>query len=155
MLRLVFDLDETLVATREANRAAYAEIGVTLPPESDHRPHAEWRVAIDPEARQRKHEVFEKHLRQRGRLLPAHRFLYVNYNSVVILTGTSQESWCTICRLFPNLSPFPAHCNMGPDAKIKWLLAQTQTGIYFDDWDYMVRRVREETSWQAINVTGF
>ncbi len=153
-MRLVFDLDECLVATREANRRAYLEVGFVVPdtPELRYRPASEWPTQPTPEQRERKHDVFERHLRDRGRLLEAARLLRLN--SAIVLTGTSIRSVQSICRVFPQLGELVFHTGMTPEQKLVWLRSQTRTGIYFDDWTDMVRRVREETSWQAIDVTG-
>lgn len=155
MLRLVFDLDECLVATREANRLAYLEVGFVVPdtPELRHRPASDWPEQPTAEQRAAKHEIFERHLRREGRLLPVARLLRLGAS--VVLTGTSTRSVQTICRVHPQLSDLVFHTSMTPEQKLIWLRGQTKTGIYFDDWAEMVRRVREETSWQSIDVTGF
>lgn len=155
MIRLVFDLDETLVSTREANRAAYAEVGVICPPVSDYCPVSQWPTPPTPEQYVRKHEIFERHLRERGSTLPAIRFLSVIPSSVVILTGTSAHSVRTIRKVFPEIANYPVHSGMSGQDKIEWLCRQIQAGVYFDDWHVMIERVRKETRWQAVDVTTF
>ena len=148
-MQLVFDLDECLVATREANRAAYASLGVTSPRISDHMPARYW--MRNNEIYEKKHRVFPEYLRKMGRLLPTFNLLR---RDSVILTGTSTNSVLTICRVFPVFLDYVIIPDLSPDMKIEWL-RRNETGIYFDDWSEFVERVRRETRWQSIDTSRF
>lgn len=150
MLPLVFDLDECLVATREANRAAYAAVGVSSPPVSDHMPARFW--MYDKTLYERKHAVFPEHLARLGRALPTLELLRPGST---ILTGTSARSVAAIRDWWPPLREYEILSGMGPEDKIRWLSEQSRAGIYFDDWSDFVWRVRRRTRWQAVDVSRF
>lgn len=148
-MRLVFDLDGTLVRTREANQAAYASIGVDPPIDFDVRPWQEW---CSPEDHARKVEVFPKYLATMATTLPTLSILRATGGS--ILTNCHRKSWEAIKTVFPELRAYVIFYEKTPDEKIS-LLNAGKPGVYFDDSPSMVRRVREETAWQAIDTSGF
>jgi len=145
----MFDLDECLVSTRRANEEAYASLGVVSPEISKYQPARLW--MSDPVVYEKKHSVFPVYLLKYGRLLPACNFLVAGST---ILTGTSERSVQTIRDLFPLFKDFTIIPGLGPEEKLTILRSETP-GVYFDDWPEFVKRVREETEWQAVDVSRF
>ncbi len=148
-MRLMFDLDECLVSTRKANEEAYASLGVASPPISKHHPARFW--MNDVGMYERKHKVFPSFLAIHGRLLPAAKLLVPDS---LIVTGTSKRSVQAIVRQFPIFQRYTIIPGLGPEEKLD-IMQSTDPGVYFDDWSEFVLRVREETKWQAIDVSGF
>ena len=148
-MRLMFDLDECLVSTRRANEEAYASLGVVSPPISRHQPARFWMT--DPDVYARKHAVFPSFLAIHGKLLPSMNLLMPGS---LILTGTSERSVQAIRKQFPVFESYTILPGLGPEEKLS-IMRSTEPGVYFDDWPEFVQRVRRETRWQAIDVSGF
>lgn len=151
-MNIVFDLDECLVSTRKAHEEAYRSLGLVPDGLSKHLPAKFWMK--DPALYERKHEIFPQFLRQHGKMLPTIQLFLAVRNHTFILTGTSQRSFNALVDWCPALQGVPALCTMGPEEKLAWL-NDNEPGVYFDDWSEFVDRVRKETSWQAIDVSGF
>jgi len=149
-VQLLFDLDECLVSTRRANEEAYASLGVVSPEISRYQPARLW--MNDPEIYAKKHSVFPVYLRKYGRLLPACNLLVPGRSK--ILTGTSESSVRSIREQFPVFKAYTIIPSLGPEEKLR-IMRNMQPGVYFDDWPEFVKRVREETEWQAIDVSRF
>lgn len=149
-MKLMFDLDECLVSTRKANEEAYASLGVISPPISKHQPARLW--MSDPVIYARKHAVFPSFLATYGKLLPAADLLVPGKS--LILTGTSESSVLAIRNQFPIFKGYTILPGLGPEEKLD-IMQNVGPGIYFDDWSEFVQRVRKETRWQAIDVSGF
>lgn len=148
-MKLVFDLDGTLVRTREANLEAYRSLGVDPPQDFDVRPWQEW---CSPEDHERKLVVYPKYVRMLATLLPAYRLLEASGGT--ILTNSNRKSLDAVVAVFPQLAVYACLFEHTPDMKLN-LLRRAKPGVYFDDSTSMVRRVREETAWQAIDTSGF
>lgn len=148
---VAFDLDECLIATREAHERAFAAVGVQPPGgENRYKPARYW--LHSQEAHDAKHVLFPEYALKWSHMLPACRFARPGD---YILTGTSERSFKVIAELYPHLKQMrPVAFGMGPDQKLEWMRCQPP-GVYFDDWTEMVHRVRGETHWQSIDVSGF
>src|SRR5580765_1824396 len=148
-MRRVFDLDECLVATRAAHTAAFAAVGVTMPTNDDRfKPARCW--LADHEKYLEKKRIFPDYL-YLVHPLPALQMLRKNS---IILTGTSEESFELILQKIPVLKCHKVHCGMDSQQKLDWMNAN-EIGIYFDDWSHFIDRVRRETKWLAVDVSGF
>lgn len=152
MTELVFDLDETLVSTREAHRAAYRAAGIPVDEERDHLPARFWLHRNDLGKLRAKHEAFPEFLRVLGKRLPA-MGIFAQAASSQILTGTSFESVVALRGAFDELRSARVQYAMGPEDKIRWFLCRAP-GLYFDDNANFVARVNQETTWRAIDVSG-
>jgi len=152
-MNIVFDLDECLVSTREAHAMAYRSLGVEPDGLSRHLPAKCWMK--DPVLYERKHEVFPGFLRQYGKILSTMPLFIRMSADAVILTGTSRRSVDALIDWFPPLEwAAEILTTMDSEDKIAWF-NDHEPGVYFDDWTVFVERVREETKWQAIDVSGF
>lgn len=149
-MNFVFDLDECLVSTRTAHEEAYKSLGVVPDGLSKHQPAKHWMK--DPVLYERKHDIFPEFLRQHGKILPT---LSLFQAGATILTGTSRRSvealvvWCPVLKYAGEVL-----CGMDSDDKLGWL-NDHEPGVYFDDYTLFIDRVRKETAWQAIDVSGF
>jgi len=150
MTRYVWDLDNTLVHTREAALQAYLLTG-TVPPEDFHtRPWQTWCSEAD---RLSKEEAYPTALRAHARPTPL--FDLWRAKGGPIITNTSYTSVEVLCELFPELRQVPKGAGMTPDMKIDFLRMTGEAigeGVYVDDSAETCRRVREETQWQTIQV---
>lgn len=149
-MRLVFDLDGTLVDTREANRRAYLTIGVT-PPDDFHQ--IPWQSWVAPERHAAKQEIFAQFLPVHGKLLPAYTEV-MSRTGGVILTNASERSVAVVLQTFPELVRYDLVHGVPPRAKPGWLAEHGETGIYFDDSSFTLELVRNHTRWQTVNVSG-
>lgn len=147
-MNLAFDLDGTLVDTRDANTAAYRAAGIE--PHPDH-----WRIRWETWCTKEQHDAKQEHfpvmLRKYGRLLPASEILFRVGGQ--ILTNASQRSVNAVTWVFPKLLGRICHNNLSHDLKVE-MLKHTPPGIYFDDLEDVCTRIRKETGWQAVNVSG-
>lgn len=146
-MRLVFDLDETLVHTKEANRQAYACVGAWPPQDFHVRPWQEW---CGKDTHERKMQVLDKF---RGLMTPGPAFYLLVRAGGSILTNASTGSLSVILGAFPVLREFETYHEHDPEMKIRWLRTETP-GAYFDNSLRMVERVRRETGWQAVCTEG-
>jgi hypothetical protein len=151
-MNIVFDLDECLISTRMAHEEAYRSLGLVPSGLSKHLPAKFWMK--DPVLYERKHDIFPQYLRRYGKILPTINFFLAVHATATILTGTSRRSVDALVEWLPTLRGVPINCAMGPDEKIDWL-NNNEPGVYFDDWTDFVARVRKDTKWQAIDVSGF
>lgn len=158
-MHLVFDLDETLVATAEANRAAYKSLGVEPPANFHQIPWQDWTTA---HLHDQKQERLPLYLKQKvyNKLLPCFRLFWHNTQISTILTNASDKSMETIVDCYPALRYHKDRIfnNMKPDQKFDWLLDNEGPGIYFDDNSSLIERIkqlRDVTKWQTVDVSEF
>jgi len=152
-MRYVWDLDNTLVHTREAALQAYRLTG-TVPPEDFHtRP---WQTWCSEEDRARKEIAYPDMLQRFARPTPLFDLWRVKGGPII--TNTAAASVDVLCKIFPELHDATIVAGMTPDKKIALLLRLSGdgsgglTGVYVDDSAETCRRVREETQWQTIQV---
>jgi len=149
-MRYIWDLDNTLVHTREAALQAYLLTG-TVPPEDFHtRPWQTWCSEAD---RLRKEEAYPTALR--GHARPTPLFDLWRVKGGPIITNTAPASVDVLRRMFSELNDVPIGAGMDPTSKIEYLRLLSEdglTGVYVDDSAETCRRVREETKWQAVQV---
>lgn len=145
MIPLAFDLDNTLIDTREANRAAWAAVGIDDPQE--YRPAREWATRQMMVA---KAIVYPMHLERTAKVLPVAALL--QRNGGIILTAASDATVAALVKQFPWLAFFEIYNELNLDQKVA-LLNCKKPGIYFDDWDVAVQVVKERTLWRTVNVT--
>lgn len=153
-MRLVFDLDGTLIETREANLAAYRSIGIEPPGDFHIRPWQEW---VSPENHEKKQDVLPRFMLEHSKLLPAHAILAAMAGecNCQVLTNASDRTLEIVRVLFPVFRRYTIRNNMSPDMKLEFLKSRAASGIYFDDNEELVERVRKETRWQAVSVSQF
>lgn len=162
---LAFDLDETLVATRDANIWAYERVGVR-PPSNFHL--VPWQNWISDEVHARKQKFLPEGLSRHGRLLPASRILLASgadANSEmstirVIVTRASKESLEAIRGAYPHLfrSVTRIFFALTDQQRLNVLqrLYPEMTGLYFDDDESTCDDVaRLSDRWRSICTAGW
>jgi hypothetical protein len=148
-MNFVFDLDETLVATKKANYEAYLSIGV-VPPEDFWK--TPWESYCSKAVHDKKQSAFKRELMLHGDWLPCYELL--KYYGGQIITNASDRSVEIVTEVFPPLRRYKITNNLSHDKKIDWLQNAKPIGVYWDDQCEFIKRVREETKWQAIDVSG-
>jgi hypothetical protein len=146
-VRVAWDLDGTLVLTREANMAAYRRIGVE-PPEDFHL--RQWREWCEPRKHQEKGTHIAYYLRRLGRPTP----LLGVFGQIGgrILTSASPPVVAALREQFPELRKAQIDSELDRAAKIR-LLLRSSPGLYLDDSIETVEMVRRETPWRAAVVS--
>lgn len=144
MLIVAWDLDGTLVHTRDANLAAYRALGVRPPLDFHTRPWQEWCSA----------EIHD----EKGRLLPAYLRRYATPTPLLrlfrgmggdIVTNASPPAIAALREIFSELRTARIHGGLSPEEKVDWLNAASSPGLYIDDSIRTVEMVRRRTQWQA------
>ena len=144
MLIVAWDLDGTLVHTRDANLAAYQALGVRPPSDFHVRPWQEWCSA----------EVHD----EKGRLLPAYLRRCATPTPLLrlfrgmggdIVTNSSPPAIAALREIFSELRTARIHGGLSPVEKVDWLNAASLPGLYIDDSIRTVEMVRRRTQWQA------
>lgn len=150
---LSFDVDGTIVDTRELNRRAYAEVGVEYPADAWGVPWQAWlpRVTGYPEhacevLHRTKVEVYRRELERtdlRELLLPpgriAHAHLTRGHGSVHYLTGGETLTATVILARLGILGPL--HGNLTFDQRRRELQLLPANTLYFDDNAETIRRL--------------
>lgn len=158
---IVFDLDGTLIDTREAVREAYLAAGVEMPDAAWGKPWHTWlpqlpNLRLSPEEIHKIKNANYKHcLREHGRVLPC--LQYAVQLDAPIITGASVQA---IAHVKTWLSEQGYHLRSvdlfgaSYDMKQFWLNT-TSRGIYVDD-DVDVRvKLRESTRWLVASPEQF
>lgn len=143
----VFDLDGTLVDTREAVRRAYEYAGVTMPADAWGRPWHEWLTGPDASRKHAvKNQVYMKTLGLFGRPLPLLQL--VEEGGYPVITGASHIAVETIIiKWAPRLNVALRQATL--EDKVRWL-GRRVPGAYVDD-DVRCRQIIEEkTRWQVL-----
>lgn len=144
MLIVAWDLDGTLIHTREANLRAYHAIGVRPPQDFHVRPWQEWCSELDHD--------------EKGRLLPAYLRRYAAPTPLLrlfrglggdVVSNSSPPVISTLREIFPELRSARIHGGLSPMEKVNWLNRAELPGLYIDDSVRTVEMVRRRTKWQA------
>lgn len=144
---MAWDLDNTLIHTREANLRAYMSLGVT-PPQNFHRIHwSEWTTTA---AHEEKGRIIGKFLSQFAEITP----MFSIYTQVggPILTATSDQVLQFIRSAWPIFTAAHIIRCATPDQKVA-ALQSISPGVYVDDDQYTIDLVRKQTAWKAALVT--
>mgnify|MGYP000959187926 CR=1 FL=1 len=157
MSLVVFDLDGTLVDTRDAVVTAYAEVGIHMPTQAWGRPWQDWlpgsaslngRSAKDVHAA--KNRVYPACLARLARPTPLLTYAAVKQSSVI--TGASKEAVEAIQQQF-NVKLNVGGYNMTLNDKIYWLNEAYQSAedcIYIDDDESTREHVYYGTHWRPL-----
>lgn len=152
-MKLVFDLDGTLVSTREANLAAYRSIGVE-PPENFH--VRTWQSWCTHESHERKQDALPQFADRIRKLPLSHLFIRAtvrntNNLSTFILSNASRRSFSIIFQAFPFLGQARTFfIEYDQEKKLSWL-RDNGPGIYFDDDLHFVDTVRSRLrNWEGV-----
>jgi len=146
-MKLVWDLDGTIVDTKAANEWAYESLGVKPPKDFYERHWSEW---TDESVHQRKGWITAHYIRMLGKPGPVMQ-LWIN-NGGTILTSASEATVNAVRDTFPVLGSADIRWGKTLQDKIDWLNGQEEPGCYFDDSLRTIQRVREDTKWTAILV---
>jgi hypothetical protein len=141
-----FDLDGTLIDSREAVLTAYRAVGVEPPPDFFGKSWREW--LLDPVKHKAKNAVYlkmiEEGLVKELPLLELYRTLD-RYEHAYILTGASLEAGAAIVKRW-GFAQDRTYFGLSLDNKLQWMQFYRQ-GIMFEDNEFAVRRMRKETRW--------
>lgn len=148
MKPLVWDLDGTLINTRQANYLAYKSLGINPPDDFHVRPWQEW---CTQEAHDAKGRVIDGFILNHAKPLQLLDVWEANGRGT-ILTNSSWEAVEAIRRRFPQLADAGIHHEINSEGKTWWLAIQPTAGVYFDDSEKTINRVREMTEWTAVLV---
>lgn len=139
---LAFDLDGTLLDTREAVRHAYVLAGVTPPDDWWGQPWTQW--LSDPAVHQRKNEIYQEIAPQMVRPLPL--LLLARRVPHYIVTGCSAAAYLMLRHLF-HLTPLDVYVGQTLPQRIATLQRLGAAGLYFDDHLPTAQAVQEQTGW--------
>lgn len=147
-MQFAYDLDGTLVDSREAVVQAYRRAGLEPPPDFWGRTAKEWNCPA--EVHRRKNALYPDTLARFGRRLPL-ADLY-DLTGGVVLTGASYEAalaamW--FLGMTVRLDRVFASCTL--EVKLETLRRLGGPGLYFDDDPTTCARVREIPGWQALH----
>lgn len=151
-MKVIYDLDGTLVDTREAVRQAYAVAGVVMPDDAWGKPAQDWlpRVCDDPiVAHQLKCVAYANALRYHGRQLPLLQELSFHKQTVTVITGASRQAVNTLYKMgiLPSFVKVVA-VQQTRRSKVDWL-ARHGWGTYVDDDAEVRRLVLDQTLWSV------
>jgi hypothetical protein len=153
-VRIVFDLDETLVHTREAVRQAYLGAGVVMPDDAFGKPFYEWnaRTLDNKLIHHRKHQLYPEMVQRFAERTPLLDDCIARKLTIEIITGASYDA--TVALRFQNrLLPATAiihKCSLNRMDKVHWL-AKNGWGIYVDDDAATLALVKEFTTWKVLS----
>ena len=152
-LQYCWDLDNTLINTRQAHYEAYRAIKV-IPPDDFHLRN--WKTWCSPASYNKKQEILPEYLEKYAERTTAF-YLWLTLGGN-ILTLTSLQSILKLEKLFPELADATILQFDNPKKKIDHLLDTPGVGIYFDDNNGIVTQINELNrcnigfNWRAICV---
>lgn len=139
---IAYDLDGTLILTRQANLRAYRVVGADPPEDFHTRPWQTWTTKGVHDA---KNSIVDKFLREMAVATPLLGIYTQTGGS--ILTNASETVVEVLRGMFPGLYGARIY-RMTPDEKLDWMRAR-DPGFYFDDNVELIARVNRETRWTA------
>lgn len=147
---LVFDLDGTLVDTKQAVREAYLASGVIMPESAWGKPWWQWLESVA--AHRHKIKVYPEYIPKYAQPLPLLKFA-VEFN-VPVITSASWEAVRAIKEHFaPSLNVIATECSWFD--KCDHLRRISIRGIYVDDDLTTRNHVKENTSWETVSPQEF
>jgi len=149
-MRIVFDLDGTLVHTREAVRHAYRLAGVEMPEDAHGKPFHEW--CDDNVIHQRKHIYYPAMVKCHAKRTTLFEECLRRDMCIDVITGASMDAVSTLRNLqFLPWKRVQVHAwSLNVVQKIDWL-ARHGWGLYVDD-DISTRVLtRELTTWKVLS----
>jgi hypothetical protein len=140
-----FDLDGTLIDSREAVYASYVEVGVSPPADFFSRPWQEW--LNDETLHNRKNVVYVQKipLIKPLPLMELYKDLRSRLHLPTIMTGASKVAAHAIANYF-NLDHSLLYSELTVTAKIN-MMNRTRSGIMFEDQRESAERMKRETRW--------
>ncbi len=151
-MKFVFDLDGTLVSTREANRLAYESIGV-LPPANFH--HVPWNSWTTEEIHKAKNRALPEFIHAFAKPLPLLECaLQLEYRNTCVLSNCSDSALLTLRKKFPELRELGIRNRMSGAEKAIFISANYMfmQGVFFDDCLLTCQRVAQMTTFQTVHV---
>lgn len=144
-MNYIFDLENTLVHTKEAVRAAYVAAGVDLPEDFFVMP---WPSFCSAEEHNRKNEIYH-HFAYKIRILPAFN-LWRATPGAVILSGISEAALGVVRDTVPELQQARIHYGMHRKQKIDFVAHLKGGGLYVDDDVQACLAVSQLGGWQVM-----
>lgn len=148
-MNFVFDLDGTLIDTKEATYQAYKHVGINMPDEAWGLPWYEWLDSAD--IHDEKTKIYPEMLKRHAKILPT-------LNSALevdgfLLTSASISSVMTIFRTFNFILPIlGTSCNN--DLKIN-RLNKLKPGLCIDDNVIFGELLEEHTEFKYVHPDDF
>lgn len=143
-----FDLDGTLVDTRQAVLRAYMDVGVTPPDDFFVRPWHTWLTSY--ENNQAKHDAKNARYRELMHLVRPmpllELFRELSRHNKVVLTGASKDAVHTIYTHF-DIKCSKTLWGLTVDQKIGYMNSFGDRGIMFEDQLQAADKMRKETKW--------
>lgn len=145
--RFVFDLDGTLLDTRQAVKEAYRAAGVEMPDECWGLPWREWLTMPNAaEIHKRKNVYYYKTVSIYAKRMPL--FSIALQGQYPVITGASWVAVEHVLLMFGKLNVCLREADF--DAKIQWL-DERKPGTYVDDLPEARQRVKEATEWKVMS----
>lgn len=146
---VIFDLDGTLVDSKEAVKQAYLRAGVTMPEWAWGRPWREWMT--DPMAHALKAMYYPAALKEHGRKLPLYD--YASKHGSPVITGASYVASQCVMELWGPLAIYEN--GLTPTGKVKFLSHNIFPKLvgdkyYVDDDEEVRHLVAKHTRWQVL-----
>src|SRR4029077_19825013 len=138
-----FDLDGTLIDSREVLIEAYRSVGVEPPSDFFVKSWREW--LPDPELHRKKNEIYLKII-HKIRPLPLMQLYHSLEGHAMIMTAASRAAVKAVARQF-QLDSSTIMCEMSVSTKIHTMNLIPNPGIMFEDQKEPAERMRKETKW--------
>jgi phosphoglycolate phosphatase-like HAD superfamily hydrolase len=158
-MHYVFDLDGTLVDTKELVRAAYKRVGVTPPDDFFGKSWREW--LKDEKLHQKKNQVYAAMMPGHLKALPLmslYRTLMSAYENDAdqlfppyVLTGASAEAAKNVFRVL-GIKKYLLIPEQTISMKIDWMNKHAAQGIMFEDNQDHATLMRIRTKWTIVLV---
>lgn len=145
-MNFIFDLENTLVATRDAVEAAYTAVGVDLPKDFHVR---NWREFCTEDQHTRKNQIYH-HFAYKMRILPA-MALWRSLPTALILSGISEAALEVLLQNVPVLEGARIIPALPRAKKVAWIAKLKGGGLYVDDDVDACLQVRQLGGWQVLH----
>lgn len=145
-MNFVFDLENTLVATRDAVASAYQAVGVELPEDFHVR---NWREFCTEAQHAAKNHIYH-HFAFKMRILPA-MSLWRSLPTALILSGISEAALEVVLNNVPVLEGARIIPALPRVRKIEFISKLKGGGLYVDDDIDACLQVRQLGGWQVLH----
>lgn len=151
-MHYAFDLDGTLVDTKELVRKAYIHAGVVPPDDFFGKTFFEWFTGDPQEAQEvhsNKQQYYMEHIKSVKPLplMELLKALVLAGRAPTILTGASATSYQLLSSVFPILVDVQAETSLNLAGKIRYMNETAPIGIMFEDNLKAIEPLKKGTGW--------